>query len=137
MQKMMNDKADSVQDETISDCSELMIMNDEADSAQNKTVSDHSELMITIIMIFLLFIIIIIIFYTEFLMRNISNFITKIHILKTFVDLILILIIENTVKYMTIIIMIFKHKMNFIIEIVFEFSVQIIVFLLSVIVLMR
>ncbi len=110
---------------------------DKADSEQDETASDHSELVTAVTMILLLLITIIIAFHTEFLVRSISSFTVKIHILNRFVDLILILIIENTIEYMTAIIMIYKHKMNLVIEIMLESDVQVIIFLLLIIMLIR
>ena len=59
------------------------------------------------------------------------------HISDKFVNLILILIIENAAEHMTAVIMIFRHKINLVIEIMLESDVQITVFLLPMIVLMK
>jgi hypothetical protein len=52
-----------------------------------------------------------------------SNFTVKIHISDGFVALILISIIGNAAEYITVIIEIFKNKMNFGLGIVFRFGV--------------
>jgi hypothetical protein len=59
----------------------------------------------------------------------------KVYISDGFVDLILILIIRNAAEYITIVIEVFRDKVNLVIEIIFEFDVQIAIFLLSVIIL--
>jgi Ca2+:H+ antiporter len=57
-------------------------------------------------------------FYIKFLVRSVGNFTAKIHISDRFVNLILIPIIENAAEHITIIIIIFRNKLNFAIEIV-------------------
>src|SRR6266487_888762 len=82
---------------------------DETDSAQDKTASDHLKLTATVAVISLLLITVLIAFHAEFLVRSFNSFIIKIHISERFIDLILILIIENVTEHMTAVIMIFRH----------------------------
>jgi calcium/proton exchanger cax len=86
-------------------------------------------------MIFLFLITIIIGFHTKFFIESIDSFTVKVYISDGFVDLILILIIRNAAEYITIVIEVFRDKVNLVIEIIFEFDVQIAIFLLSVIIL--
>jgi calcium/proton exchanger cax len=90
---------------------------------ENETVSDFSEFTITVAVISLFLITIIIDFYVEFFIGSIGNFTVKIHISDGFVALILISIIGNAAEYITVIIEIFKNKMNFVLGIVFRFGV--------------
>jgi Ca2+:H+ antiporter len=83
-----------------------------------------------------LFLITIIIdFHIEFFIGNIDNFVVKIYISDGFIDLILIPIIRNETEHLTVVIGIFKSKMDFAIEIIFRFDVQIAVFLFPIIIL--